>query len=307
MKRICLFAGFHPKNKISQYVVHYVQALVAFADVYYMADCEMPQEQLAKLAPYVKGAWAQRHGKYDFGSWQALIHTLGWDKLANYDECLFVNDSAFAPLFPLAPVFEKADAQPALGAWALNSFEKYYIGSFFFVLRKPVLLSNDFKNFMESIKPQQDVGDVIRTYEKKLPQLVVAAGYTYKVYLNNVPHVFNQWKTAIKNGFPLLKVQPFVRQRLYADREWLPGWRQFVAQHTDYPVQLIEQHLLSVGINPQQFDTWKFRLQSVWWWLRRKRHQILRVHFHKDEKILILLGITFINTEPTDANCVEKL
>lgn len=24
-KRICLFAGFHPKNQVSDYVVHYVK------------------------------------------------------------------------------------------------------------------------------------------------------------------------------------------------------------------------------------------------------------------------------------------
>lgn len=306
-KRICLFAGFHPKNQVSDYVVHYVRALAQFADVYYQADCEMPQTELDKLVPYVKGAWAKRHGKYDFGSWQELIQHLGWDKLAEYDECLFVNDSVFAPLLPFAPVFEKADAQPQLGGWALNSFEGTHIGSFFFALRKPVFLSALFKNFIESISPQQDVGDVIRKYEKKLPDLITQTGNTYKVWLNSVPSVFNQWKTAFKEGFPVLKIQPFTRRRLYADREWMPGWRQFLAQHTDYPVSLIEQHLSSVGVNPQQFDTWGFKLKSVWWWLRRQRHKILRVHFHKHERILILFGVTLLNTDPDTTNYVEKL
>lgn len=306
-KRICLFAGYHPKNQVSTYVVHYVRALAPFAEVYYQADCEMPQTELDKLSPYVKGAWAKRHGKYDFGSWQELVQRLGWDTLAQYDECLFVNDSAFAPLVALAPVFEKAAAQPQLGGWALNSFEGTYIGSFFFALRKPVFLSADFKNFMAAISPQPDVGDVIRKYEKKLPDLITQTGLSYKVWLNSVPSVFNQWKTAIRKGFPLLKIQPFTRRRLYADREWMPGWRTFLKQHTQYPVELVEQHLDSVGINPQQFDTWGFKLKSVWWWLRRLRHKILRVHFHKQEKILILFGITFLNTDPDTTNYVEKL
>ncbi len=306
-KRICLFAGYHPKNQISDYVVYYVRALAQFADVYYMADCDMPQAQLDKLGPHVKGAWAKRHGKYDFGSWQELIQKLGWDQLAQYDECLFVNDSVFAPLFPLAPIFEKAAAQPQLGAWALNSFEGIYIGSFFFVLRKPVLLSDNFKHFITHVSAQVDVGDVIRNYEKKLPEVITQTGHTYKVWFNGVPSVFNQWKTAIKKGFPVLKIQPFTRRRLYADREWLPRWRQFLTQHTNYPITIIEQHLNSVGVNPQQFDTWGFWLKSIWWWLRRVRHKILRIHFHKDERIVIVFGITILNTEPTGVNRVEEL
>ena len=307
MKRICLFAGFHPKNQVSDYVIHYVRALADFADVYYQADCELPQTELEKLSPYVKDAWAQRHGKYDFGSWQALIGRLGWDKLTQYDECLFVNDSAFAPLFPLKPVFEKAAAQPQLGGWALNCFEGDRMGSFFFALRKPVFESENFKNFIASISPQQDVGDVIRKYEKYLPELITKTGYTYKVWLNSVPSVFDNWKTAIKKGFPVLKIQPFTRKRLYSVREWMPGWRTFLKEYTDYPVVLIEEHLRSVGIDPEQFDRWSFRLKSVGWAVRRFRHKLLRVHFHKDERILILLGITFINTEIAHNPPVEKL
>lgn len=306
-KRICLFAGYHPKNQIADYVVYYVSALAQFADVYYMADCDMPQVELDKLGPHVKGAWAKRHGKYDFGSWQELIQKLGWDQLAQYDECLFVNDSVFAPLFPLAPIFEKAAAQPQLGAWALNSFEGTHVGSFFFVLRRPVLLSESFKEFIASVSPQAYVGDVIDLYEKQLPRVFAQAGASYKVFKNTIPSVFDQWKTGVLHGFPVLKIQPFTRQRLYAQRQWLPGWRRFLAQHTTYPVGLIEKHLRSVGIDPNQFDTVSFRLKSAWWGLQRLRRRIFRVHFHKDERILVLFGIPFINTEPTGVNQVEEL
>ena len=164
-KRICLLAGFHPKNQVSDYVVYYAKALAELAEVYYLADCEMPAKELAKLAPYTKGAWGYRHGKYDFGSWQELIHKLDWQTLAQYDECLLVNDSVFAPLFPLNPLFEKAATHEPLDAWALNSFEQDYMGSFFVVLSRKAFLSDAFKQFVASVTPKADVGEVIRHYE----------------------------------------------------------------------------------------------------------------------------------------------
>ena len=142
MKRICLFAGYHPHGEMAEYVVYYIKALASLADVYYMADCAMQPGELEKLAPYVKGAWAVRHEKYDFGSWQELVHKIGWETLAEYDECIFCNDSGFAPLFPLEPIFSAAEKDASLDAWGLNSFESDYFGSFFFVLKKTAVLSD---------------------------------------------------------------------------------------------------------------------------------------------------------------------
>lgn len=303
-RRICLFAGFHPKNQISDYVVYYVRALAELADVYYLADSDIPDSELAKLAPYTKGAWAYRHKKYDFGSWQELIHKLGWDTLAQYDECMFVNDSSFAPLFPLKPIVEKA-SQADLDAWALNSFEQDYMGSFFWVLRKKALLSRPFQQLMESVTQHSDVGEVIRHYEKRLPEVLRQAGCTYKVFCNTFPNVYNSWRELVLYGFPVFKLKVLVSKRLYPERVWLPGWREFLRKNTDYPVALIEQHLRSIDIDPNQFDTTKFKLKSVWWAIQRVRRKAFRVHFCRGAKILVLFGITLISTDPPEGSHID--
>lgn len=307
MKRLCLLAGFHPKGQISDYVVHYARALSQLADVYYMADCHIPEEELKKLSPYVKGAWAKRHGKYDFGSWQELINKLGWEFITQYNECIFANDSVFAPLFPLAPIFERADKNTAIDAWALNSFEGKYFGSFFFVLRNQVLLNGKIQQFFNNVTPQQSVGDVISNYEKKLPALLTQENFSYQVVLNRIPSIFNQWKSAVLHRFPVLKIQPFTRAKLYGDREYLPGWHKFLAAHTDYPLSLIEQHLRSLDINPDQFDSWIFKLKSLYWCLRRWRQKAFRIHFHKKERIVVLLGWTIVSTLPNHAPQIKEL
>lgn len=78
MKRICLFAGYDSNNIIHDYVVYYIKELSTVADVYYMADNEISDDEKSKIAPYVKGAYGYKHGKYDFGSWQELIKIIGW-------------------------------------------------------------------------------------------------------------------------------------------------------------------------------------------------------------------------------------
>ncbi len=305
MKRICLLAGFHPKGQISDYVVHYARALSQLADVYYWADCDMPEKELQKLAPYVQEAWAKHHGKYDFGSWQELINKLGWEFVTQYDECIFVNDSVFAPLFPLAPIFERADKNTAPDAWALNSFEGKYFGSFFFVLKKRVLASQRVQRFLTSIEAQPTPDDVIQKYEKPITELLRQEKFTCAVLSNRIPNLFDYWREAVRQHFPVLKIAIFTRD--YYEKEWLTDWRKFLAKHTDYPISLIEQHLRSIGINPDQFDTVGLKLKSLHQYLRRWRQKAFRLHFHKKECIVVLFGKTIFSTQPNHSPQIKEL
>lgn len=254
----------------------------------------MPAEQLAKLVPYAKGAWGQRHGKYDFGSWQMLIHQIGWNTFRSYDECMFVNDSVFAPLFPLEPFLKKGTSLD-IDAWALNAYEHEYLESYFFVLKNKVLISPIFENFMEIITKQASANGVIVQYEHGLTHMLRTGGFTYKVFASFYNSAADEWRTCIRFGLPILKTKVFIKYKVYAEYEWLPGWRKFLKKHTDYSLKLIDQHLQSIDVDPNLFDTFTVWLRSVWWTLRRLRRKLFRIHFHKNVKMIVLFGIPLLN------------
>ena len=60
-KRICLLAGYDKNNVIQDYVVFLVQELSKISDVYYFADGNMPEKELAKIEPYTKYAKSADH------------------------------------------------------------------------------------------------------------------------------------------------------------------------------------------------------------------------------------------------------
>ena len=49
MKRLCLFAGYSPENRVDDYVIHYLGELAKFADVYYQAANDLSEEELRAL------------------------------------------------------------------------------------------------------------------------------------------------------------------------------------------------------------------------------------------------------------------
>ncbi|HEY3520759.1 MAG TPA: rhamnan synthesis F family protein, partial [Rhodanobacteraceae bacterium] len=186
VRRACLFAGHDPDGQLDDCVVDYLRELSRHADVWYLTDSEMRPGELDKLSGITRGAWAFRHGAYDFGSWSRLARELvGWDVLDSYDEVLLVNDSCYL-LRGLDEVFARMDAK-ACDWWGLqatkglaatrhrpsNRFRDpipmdevkraylpqyeaeypydFHLGSYFLALRKPVIADVGFRRRLDSV------------------------------------------------------------------------------------------------------------------------------------------------------------
>ena len=197
VKRLCLFAGYSSKSVIEDYVVYYIKELSKYADIYYCADCELSQIELQKITPYTKYTIAQRHKKYDFGSWGILFSKI--DNLKKYDEILLVNDSCFGPLFSLDTIFAKMqDSQ--VSAWSICGNK--FMMSFFIILKQDIFLSSWFKNFITSIGEEIDKNDIVRLYEIGLSDMITEKGLKWDCIFSskNLKQQIKQHNKLINEG-----------------------------------------------------------------------------------------------------------
>lgn len=233
MKRICLFAGYNYSNIVSEYVLDYLKELSKYADIYYMADGTLPDKELDKIQTITKGAWVKEHHGYDFYSWKLLADKyVGWEKIEKYDEVIFANDSCFC-VNSFAPVFNKMDAKKELDIWGLSAADdmnvtetsnfndylkknasNFYIGSYFWVVRKKFFDVPEFKKFINNIEIQKNRNDVYLKYELGIinmaqqnnAQLGVWDEMIWRYSTSYMQDAFN----LLKNGYPLLKVRIFI-------------------------------------------------------------------------------------------------
>src|SRR5690606_18967312 len=195
--RVCLFAAYDPDGLVDDSVLRYVRELSRHADVYYLADCTMAPGELDKLEPYVKGAWAERHGAYDFGSWSRLARDLvGWGTIERYDELLLVNDSCYL-LRSLDDVLARMSAT-ACDWWGLQATQRSFVSladgaalptvdslvnvessvlprtrhldalhvsSYFVAYRRPVIEDVGFRRLMDGVQAEADKSRIILKYE----------------------------------------------------------------------------------------------------------------------------------------------
>jgi len=300
LRRACLFAGFDPHGLVDDYVVAYVRELSRFADVYYLADGEMQVGELAKLAPFVQGAWALRHGAYDFGSYRMLASDLvGWHTLDAYDELMFVNDSCYC-IRPLDEVFDKMDAaacdwwglQATKGIWStrhidsnrftqkisidtvrdklLNAFERDYtydflVASYFLVFRKPVLADHGFRAMVNRIKREPSKQLIVQKYEIGFTRRLIHAGHRFDTFIDHLYPLHPVYSLThfelIRQGFPLLK-----RFLLTENHYMAPGlarWKELVLEAApSADVSLVQANLDRVADQEKLFRSLNIRLDE---------------------------------------------
>ena len=245
-RRACLFAAYDPHLRVDDYVLIFLRELARHADVFYLADCDMPANELAKLEGITKGAWGQRHGAYDFGSYSMLARDLvGWDRLADYDEVLFVNDSCFL-VRPLDEVFATMAARPC--AWwglqatkglaatrgsqpfpfpveerlsietlrhdMLDRFEMdpvydFHVGSYFTAFRREVIADPRFRRVMDAVRPERNKYTIVRKYEVGLTRFLIGCGYEFDTWVPETTRRHPVYTDVIfgliRAGFPLFK------------------------------------------------------------------------------------------------------
>ncbi len=244
-RRACLFAAYDPDGRVDDYVLIYLADLARHADVFYLADCDMPDSELKKLDGIAKGAWAKRHGAYDFGSYSILARDLvGWETLSQYDEVIFANDSCYL-VRPLDETFAQMD-QTACAWWGLQAskglmstiatqpfpttdeyldidevkarylsqFEHdpiydFHIGSYFMAFRKNVIQDVRFQRLINAIQPESRKLTIILKNEIGITHFLIGHGYEFATFGQTLRKVHPVYTDAvfdlIKDGFPLFK------------------------------------------------------------------------------------------------------
>lgn len=266
IRRACLFAGFDADGTVGEALLIYLRELARFCDVFVLFDNYLPPVELRRLQAVTTQAWAIRHGAYDMGSYSMLARDLvGWDRLADYDEVLFVNDSCYL-LRPLDEVFDRMSSEQC--AWwgmqatkgiamtrdapanqfrepipldtvrrdLLSTYENdpvydFLVASYFLAFRRPVLDDPVFRRLVDGVTAQDTKLAVIQKYEIGITHLLIGRGHRFSTFvpaLYPFHPVFTNWAfELIKQGFPLLK-KYFLYQNHY-DTPGLLHWRDRVS------------------------------------------------------------------------------
>lgn len=219
-KRLAIFAGFNKNGIIPDYVVYYLKELKKYADgIIFITDNPIFKDELDKIKEYIIIAQCSRHGEYDFGSYKYGFKLADEYKLLENAEILILcNDSCYGPIDGFGKLFQSMEKYK-VDFWGLSSDTtiKNHIQSFFYVFDKKVFQHKCFGKYLNKIKKQKNVVDVIKKYEITFTDYLVKHKFKFSTFvpkiIKNLPPEQNKTcypLTLIKEyKYPLIKAKVF--------------------------------------------------------------------------------------------------
>jgi len=274
MKRALIYAHWDIHGLVDDHVLYSLEqyrpwvSMLVFVSSNYKRRCRKLEKICDKVISRKNEGW-------DYGSWKAGLAIL---KLGQYEEVIFTNDSVYGPFQPLKNLFTQTKIV-SKDIWGITiSMEHHvrHLQSYFFAMKKRVLLSPVGKNFWGDVAAVKNQRELIERFEMRNLKEFEGEGFQAaalfdgsknpelpwseklanllrgpkrfgqsRTYLKacgfkpyNPTHL--QWRQCVEAGVPFLKVDLF---RDNPNHLRLGPVRRWIAANTDYPADLIHRHL----------------------------------------------------------------
>jgi|GEM_PF-1122477 len=183
--RIAVFASYSSDDKISEYIIYYLENLKKVCGtIIFCADNDLGKPELNKLNKFCKFIIYGKHGEYDFGSYKRGLELISQKKF-QYKQLILCNDSCYGPISPLEKVFDDMQNRKC-DFWGITSDTEekiLYLHSYFLVFNKKVIRSGKLEEYLNRVKQQKNHKDVCRMYEYPLTGYLNSCGFTYDCYI----------------------------------------------------------------------------------------------------------------------------
>lgn len=272
LKNRCgIFLFYDRDGIVDDYIIYMLKDLKnSLSYLLVVCNGKPKEEELKKLQMEADEVLIRRNHGFDVGGYREGLFYLGFRELEKYDEIVLFNYTFFGGIYPFSEMFEKMSIID-LDFWGITKHHKVeydpygkisygympeHIQSHFLVLRNSLISSDDYKEFIISMKNPGSYVDSICDYEAVLTKYFEDLGYKWAVYVDSqrferyayCPIMFYIKDLLEKDRCPIIKRRSFFTD--YKDfmintcGESSIEAYEFIRQNTDYDINLIWDNIL---------------------------------------------------------------
>lgn len=271
INRCAIFLYYDKEGIVDDYVIYLLNDLKKnINDLLIVCNGAVTPESEDKFRTLTDNILIRANKGFDVGGYREGLFHIGFDKLMQYDEVVLLNYTFFGPLYPFSEMFDEM-AKRDLDFWGItNHFEvnpdpfgqnRYgimpeHLQSHFLVVRKSLLNSNEYREFMINMKNPDTYVDSICDYESIFQRHFKDLGFhgeaycdasEYKDYVYN-PVMFRLKEMIINQRCPIVKRRSFFTDYndflLNSCGEVTAEAYKYIREHLDYDVNLVWDNLL---------------------------------------------------------------
>lgn len=194
MKRLAIYAHYHFRGEVPEYVPYCLAGLLAVVDrVLVVVNGELTDEGRGRLEALDRVDLLVRENRgFDFAAYKAGLEWFGYDRAAELDELLLTNNSYYGPVYPFTEMWSAMD-RVECDFWGLTRHPDQapeglveHLQSYWLVFRAKPLRSTDFRAFWDQLPERAlaTLDDAIALGEMRLTAYFRDRGYVPAEYVD---------------------------------------------------------------------------------------------------------------------------
>lgn len=272
-KRIAMYVIYDKDGILDNFRKYYLTELRKVCDtIVGVVSGTLTPESREELEELTDDFFVRENKGLLAGSWIDGIDHIGWDKLAEYDELLMLNDSFFGPFYPLSEMMDAAEKSDADFYGCMKNFEEkeytqiagrklkhgHFRGSicYFYIIKERLLHSSEFKRYWSAMPDIKQDWDTYFYAEIDFYDYVRDAGFKIDAYqgdklkgyfFDNLTH--NMEKLVRDERIPFARIRPFCTDT--KEQSIQIGYCEdprrtldYIDKYTDYDVNMIWDYIL---------------------------------------------------------------
>lgn len=199
MRRIAIYSFFDKQGIVDGYVEYFLDDFVSNVDdMIIVSNGQLEQRQKAKLEKYTKQIVERENQGFDIWGYKTGLETLGWDKLAQYDEVVIANNTIMGPVVSLNHMFDEM-AERDIDFWGITRHYQFdgdpfgcneygyipeHIQSYFMVFRKRMVASKEFQSYWDNLPMLHDYNEAVGMHETAFTKKFADFGFSWDTYVD---------------------------------------------------------------------------------------------------------------------------
>lgn len=267
MNRLGVFVFFDHNGTLDCYVEVLLKSLYSQCQKLVIVINGIIQfEALKTLKTFTNDILIRENIGFDAGAYKDIfVNHFSLTQIKEFDEIVLSNDTFYGPLYPLEGIWENFDGEEIdfwgmtkhpKGTWEDGKMYPEHIQSYFLVIKKNMLCSNEFHAFWKDMPYALKIRDAIDEFEIKFTTYFSERGFygktlmdmkelTFLMVEGKSPYLYNSFQLIKDVGVPFLK-----RNSLCIANEGYSNALnalKYVEHNLDYNVQLIWRNILRLS------------------------------------------------------------
>lgn len=266
LRRLGIYCFYDRNGHAAPFIDVFLDDLTKhLADLVVVVNGKLDQQSRTLFRKYTDRIIMRDNKGLDVAAYRQVMLTLGWEKLAEYDEVICLNDTILGPVYPFQEMFDVMDTKN-VDFWGITTYTEEHVGTrdeipthlqaYWHAYRRSMVQSEQFQQYWENLPAFESYADVTHKHEIPFTQHFADLGFVWASYIDcdkysgqtHYPLLYTPMQLVRDERCPVFKRRVFfLDYDFYFDHtagQPASDLYEYIDEHTDYDTGLIWDALL---------------------------------------------------------------